>query len=434
MSKLSLGELTKLYSASNKAPSPLEPTTALPGVTTLEKLSKLQFSRESSKLFAAPSRLAILPASSKQTVAVCLVIVDELFHEAIWREWVEQGEASGRYEARLFIHAKHPERISSLWVRSCLLKGKTFKPEWNSPEVIRAMLATLEEAIDPKIGAGRFVFGTESCIPIHPLEVVGDALFAEDVSWLNAFDTGKSNWETEACFRAVDATVIPPRSVWKTIPGWMMLTRRHAAEIINLRACVGHDLVQAWGPGGQWRLGYGVFAPEEVFFSTLLAILGYLKRGGGGLAAGPGKGGGGSAAAGSASATATASATSAVTTVSTTIPQPQVTSITPPTAASAPPRPISTLAPSALDEVRRKMVTYATWARQGEANPVSFAELTPALLAECRQGGCLFARKFAKGAVPLEQWRSLVCPSSVATQESSSRKKRARSEDDPSES
>ena len=432
MSKLSLGELTKLYSSSNKAPSPLEPTTALPGVTTLEKLSKLQFSRESSKLFAAPSRLSILPACSKQTVAVCLVIVDELFHEAIWREWVEQGEASGRYEARLFIHAKHPERISSLWVRSCLLRGKTFKPEWNSPEVIRAMLATLEEAIDPKIGAGRFVFGTESCIPIYPLEAVGDALFAEDVSWLNAFDTGKSNWETEACFRAVDATVIPPRSVWKTIPGWMMLTRRHAAEIINLRACVGYDLVQAWGPGGQWRLGYGVFAPEEVFFSTTLAILGYLKRGGGGLAAGAGKSVGGAA-------VATASVTTAATVASastTTTPLPQVTSITitPSTAASAPQRTVSTLAPSALDEVRRKMVTYATWARQGEANPVSFAELTPALLAECRQGGCLFARKFTKGAVPLEQWRSLVCPSSTAPQESSSRKKRARSEDDPSES
>ena len=35
--------------------------------------------------------------------------------------------------------------------------------------------------------------------------------------------------------------------------------------------------MRAWGPGGQYREGYeGVWAPEEVFFPTMLGILGYL--------------------------------------------------------------------------------------------------------------------------------------------------------------
>jgi len=355
--KLSLSELTKLYSASNKPPSAIETSTSLPGSSTLDKLSKLFFSRESSKLFAAASTKGqtVIPPLGRPAIAVCLVIVDELFHEAIWKEWVEQGvSATSRYEARLFIHAKNPERIESPWVQSCLLQGETFKPEWNSPEVIRAMLACLKEAIDHGFGAGRFVFGTESCIPIHPLEHVGDCLFAEDVSWLNAFDTGKSNWETGACFLAVDPTLIPPRAVWKTIPGWMMLNRRHAAEILNLLTCVGDDLVRAWGPGGQWKDGKGVFAPEEVFFSTMLAILGYLRKGGGGSGAAGG---------------------------------------------------------TALDQVRRRMVTHATWARTGEANPITYSRLSSTVLDECRQGGCLFARKFARNSVSLADWRALVCPS-----------------------
>jgi hypothetical protein len=91
------------------------------------------------------------------TIAICLVIVDELHHEAIWRRWL--GEDSGiegdrndmrdrkrvlpqenkcpssssysssdladvepgvkqKYLARLFIHAKYPDRIKSQWVRS----------------------------------------------------------------------------------------------------------------------------------------------------------------------------------------------------------------------------------------------------------------------------------------------------------------------------
>ena len=90
-----------------------------------------------------------------------------------------------------------------------------------------------------------------------------------------------------------------------------MLNRRHAAEISLLAAkscshspfgeigassnggsgkgenkgCLGTsdaaDLVRAWGPGGQYREGYeGVWAPEEVFFPTLLSVLGYLSPSG----------------------------------------------------------------------------------------------------------------------------------------------------------
>jgi len=361
MSKLSLAELTKLYSASNKPPAALEPECVLPGSTTLEKLSKLFFSRESCKLFAAPSARAAAPSSdiaSVKTIAICLVIVDALPHELIWREWMEQG--NDRFSARLFIHAKHPDRIQSPWLRQFLLKGVTFQPEWNSPEVIRAMLAILGEALDHDAGAGRFVFGTESCIPIYPLSVVAEQLYAEDVSWLNTRDTPASNWENGAQFMSVDQTMIPQKAVWKTIPGWMMLNRRHAAEIVNLQACVGDDLVRAWGPAGQHREGRGVFAPEEMFFSTMLAILGYLRKGGGGV-----------------SSTAAAVAGGA--------------------------------AASGKDQVRRRMVTFAAWARAGEPNPITYEQLTPKMLADFRKDGCLFARKFAKNSVTLATWRSLVC-------------------------
>ena len=99
------------------------------------------------------------------TIAICLVIVDELHHEEIWKWWLgdgigtEEGEDSSlndsssnmqekdlsassscscsslpptdysqsvangsvnkrRFNARLFIHAKYPDRIKSPWVRA----------------------------------------------------------------------------------------------------------------------------------------------------------------------------------------------------------------------------------------------------------------------------------------------------------------------------
>ena len=58
----------------------------------------------------------------------------------------------------LIIHAKHPERITSKWVRDRTL-SKSFHPEWNSVEVIRAMLLLLETSL-LNLKCGRILFGT----------------------------------------------------------------------------------------------------------------------------------------------------------------------------------------------------------------------------------------------------------------------------------
>ncbi len=142
----------------------------------------------------------------KKTIAVCVVVVDELIHEDIWRYWVDQSVTS-QYNARLFIHAKYPDRITSDWVRGCLI-DVTFEPEWNSPEVIRAMLAVMETALIDE-SCQRFVFATETCIPLYPLEECGAILFESEVSWANARCTPESAWERGSCFLSVDATIIP---------------------------------------------------------------------------------------------------------------------------------------------------------------------------------------------------------------------------------
>jgi len=315
----------------------------LAGTSPLEKLNKLFYAREKSTVFAAPSPLALqVPVDQQRTVGICLVVVDELYHEDIWRAWVEQGEVPGaRFKARLFVHAKYPDRISSAWVRAQTL-AFTHSPEWNSPEVIRAMLSLLEEGLRDAT-VGRFVFGTESCLPIYSLATTGQKLFEHDASWLDAFNAGKSNWEAGACFRAVDSRIVPPMAVWKAIPGWVMLTRRHAAEVVCLPKASGCDLVSAWGPGGQWSEDKGgVFAPEEVFFATMLAILGYLRKDG------------------------------------------------------------------QRDEVRRQMVTFASWQRRGDANPIAYTQFNRGMLESFRSSGCVFARKFGKGVVNRATWERIL--------------------------
>ncbi len=234
--------------------------------------------------------------------------MDCLFHEDIWKEWIDQThKLNGKYCARLFIQAKHPSAIKSEWVRSQLL-SETFEPSWNSPEVIRAMLACMNaglEYCDDNIQCERFVFVTEFCIPILSLEEAGNRLFADDKSWLDARHEPIDHWERQHCFWSVRQDIIPNEVQWvlcsivcaskfylyhilkavsKALPGWIMMTRRHAAELYALVTRLGgykergQDLITAFGPGGSWNDHcQGVFAPEEVFFATMLTLLGYLR-------------------------------------------------------------------------------------------------------------------------------------------------------------
>lgn len=162
---------------------------------------------------SCPSPLPRSLGSSRKIIAVCLVIVDELFHEEIWKAWLNSGNEE--YSGALFIHAKNPEAIQSPWVKQHTLQY-SFRPEWNSPEVVRAMLSVLAEAVsyrceDDGAICQRMIFATESCIPIYSLTEVGSRLFREEKSWLDAYHIPKNKYEAAHCFQAVDKGAIPSK-------------------------------------------------------------------------------------------------------------------------------------------------------------------------------------------------------------------------------
>ncbi len=154
----------------------------------------------------------------KQYFAVCIVIVDQLYHEEIWKRWIEEGNTpTCSYGAEIFIHAKYPERIQSPWVQNRLI-DKSFSPEWNSTEVVRAMLQLLSftlhsQTLHPQTDFERLIFATESCIPVLPLHECGNLLFASDHSWVDAYNTPKNTWEDRNCFKPVNRDIIPPKVV-----------------------------------------------------------------------------------------------------------------------------------------------------------------------------------------------------------------------------
>ena len=90
------------------------------------------------------------------------------------------------------------------------------------------MLALLEQGLTDD-RAGRFLFGTESCLPVYSARQVHAVLFASETqaatgaerksftsselsqSWLCARHTPESKWELASCFLAVDSAIVPPQ-------------------------------------------------------------------------------------------------------------------------------------------------------------------------------------------------------------------------------
>ena len=86
--------------------------------------------------------------SAEKHVVVCAVIIDKLYHSEIWKSWLDHpsSDETLQYRGDIVIHAKHPDKIADAWVRSKTL-DHSFLPEWNSIEVIRALLAVLERGL-----------------------------------------------------------------------------------------------------------------------------------------------------------------------------------------------------------------------------------------------------------------------------------------------
>ncbi len=220
----------------------------------------------------------------------------------------------------------------------------------------------------------------------------------------------KCIWLTVLHIVQMHCCLLVVQAVWKAVPGWIMLTRRHAAEIVALNskrfASQLGDLVAAWGPPGQWtERSQGVFAPEEVFFPTMLALLGYLSDSPAITAA--------AAVASFDDATNESSNTDINTnsTVGSSSSSSSSGSSSADSRSSGHHQQLINRAKANADkiEVRLKSVTYAEFVRNGDANPRSFERLTPQLVDQFCRSGALFARKFKKGSVTLSEWRQLVC-------------------------
>ena len=112
-----------------------------------------------------------------------------------------------------------------------------------------------------------------------------------------------------------------------------------------------------------------VHAPEEVYFATLLALLGYLRD--------PPSSNSSSCSNKSSSSANSSSANSSTT-------------------------------QQTHSEVKLTAINYAQWARRGDAHPIQYSHINADIVVQMLNTGALFGRKFAAYSVDASEWRSIV--------------------------
>jgi len=299
-------------------------------------------------------------------------------------------------------HAKFPDRIKSEWLRQRHLLQQTrndsdngghkpdtnddnfprfhsHRPEWGSVEITRAMIDLMEEAL--RIGStgestnfakylstpgddellnnsvstegtkstgqdippvDRFIFVSESCLPVTTMEETEMALFGPknasdssaslyDKSWVNARSTPNNGYSRQQQWDAIRADNIRPYYIWKA-DQWMVLTRRDAEAVITLPS-------QHLNGRQLWPAFRKCRASDEMFFPTVLSILGIICRQDG-----------------------------------------EVDNFS--------------NGESCAGRIRRRRITYCDWS-QSAKNPASFTSQDwKDVVLKARREGCLFARKF----------------------------------------
>jgi hypothetical protein len=252
------------------------------------------------------------PPPCHRHVCLLLIIIDDLPFEDIWKAWATAA-TNPEVIVSVVIHAKFPDKAaqSSDWVKQRLLvepprlgRGREYappvyrsrRPEWGSIEITRAMLDLLHEGLfigrnddsvesDVRFSTNRyrvtpsndkqpqlppvdkFVFCSETCIPVTTLQEASTALFQDSNSWVNARNTPNNGYSRQLQFERV-SNDIPTASIYKA-DQWMILTTSHAEAVLKMDRHL---------PTSFYNCFLETRASDELYFPTALSLLGILPN------------------------------------------------------------------------------------------------------------------------------------------------------------
>ncbi|KAK1748431.1 hypothetical protein QTG54_000370, partial [Skeletonema marinoi] len=228
-----------------------------------ELVTNVKSSYEASQTNAAINDAKTTKGDKRRHIALLFLTIDDLPHEHVWKEWLKSCSSNNKIDESTTKSSEEDNLSSSMmrlqWAMIDLMEealriGSTgestnFAKYLSTPgddELLNNSVSTegtksTGQDIPP---VDRFIFVSESCLPVTTMEETEMALFGPknasdssaslyDKSWVNARSTPNNGYSRQLQWDAIRADNIPPNYIWKA-DQWMVLTRRDAEAVATL--------------------------------------------------------------------------------------------------------------------------------------------------------------------------------------------------------
>ena len=190
-----------------------------------------------------------IPGDQLPTVAYLFMTIGDIKQSDIWENYL--------VDKNIYVHAKHKEKVGSF---KKYIIDEYIKTLWGDISLVKVMIALLRAALKNKNNQ-MFVFLSDSCIPIQPIETVETIILNNKNSFFNYSKMdGFFNIKTkENYMKYVDKTIIDRSNVYKSSQ-WCILNRVDALTIIR----TADNYLAAFEIIGNKN------APDEIYMLTVL--------------------------------------------------------------------------------------------------------------------------------------------------------------------
>lgn len=161
-------------------------------------------------------------------IAFLFLVISGVHHESYWQDFFRGHER----QYTVYVHAKKPVDPASFFAPYTL--PYSVPTTWE--KTMKAQVALLAEALKHHSNS-KFIFVSDSTIPLHDFATVYEALMEDDTSSFtyekNPYMRGEKRYKKER-----DLWPIPQEYQYKNTQQWLILNRKHAEIIANDTAAV----------------------------------------------------------------------------------------------------------------------------------------------------------------------------------------------------
>ena len=186
-------------------------------------------------------------------IALLFLFGEKLNHENIWKKFIKNNK--NKYN--IYGHAKNNNNKDPFMKQFII--PQFFYTSWGDISLVRVMIALLEEAIKNKDNY-KFIFLSESCIPLKSFDYIYDYLTKNNKSYINYYKghleraNNIIDKQRHPKFKTPELNTI--KNNYLKSPQWIILNREHTQIIINTK--------------NYTRLFEKTSCPDEHYFATIL--------------------------------------------------------------------------------------------------------------------------------------------------------------------